>query len=57
MKNTGFDCNGIKTCLQLLDKVDDSLLNSSIDPELTFNFSNYPFKKKWIQKQSAIFAR
>ena len=57
MKNTGFDCNGIKTCLQLLDKVDDSLLNSSIDPELTFSFSNYPFKKKWIQKESAIFSQ
>lgn len=57
MKNTGFDCNGIKTCLKLLDKVDDSLLNSSIDPELTFNFSNYPFKKKWIQKESTIFSQ
>lgn len=57
MKNTGFDCNGIKTCLKLLDKVDDSLLNSSIDPELTFNFSNYPFKKKWVQKESTIFSQ
>ncbi|HMK18987.1 MAG TPA: M48 family metalloprotease [Chitinophagaceae bacterium] len=57
MKNTGFDCNGIKTCLQLLDKVDDSLLHNSIDPELTFNFSNYPFKKKWVQKESAIFSQ
>ena len=57
MKNTGFDCNGIRTCLQLLDKVDDSLLYKSVDPELTFNFSNYPFKKKWIQKESAIFSQ
>jgi len=57
MKNTGFDCNGIKTCLQLLDKVDDSLFNSSVDLELTFSFSNYPFKKKWIQKESAIFSQ
>ncbi len=57
MKNTGYDCNRIKTCLQLLDKVDDSLLYKSVDPELTFNFSNYPFKKKWIQKESAIFSQ
>jgi len=57
MKNTGFDCNGIKTCLQLLDKVDDSLLYSPIDPEVTFNFGSYPFKKKWIQKESAIFSQ
>ena len=57
MKNTGFDCNGIKTCLQLLDKVDDSLLYKSIDPGLIFNFSSYPFKKKWIQNESAIFSQ
>ena len=55
MKNTGYNCDGIKTCLQLLDKVDDSLLHKPIDLEQTFNFIGYPFKKKWIQKESAIF--
>ena len=57
MKNTGYDCKAIKTCLQLLDKVDDSLLYKPVDPQLTFNFSSYPFKKKWIQKESAIFSQ
>ena len=56
MKNTGYDCKAIKTCLQLLDKVDDSLLYKPVDPQLTFNFASYPFKKKWIQKESAIFS-
>jgi len=55
MKNTGWDCGGIKTCLQLLDKVDDSSFYKPVDLEQTFNFSSYPFKKKWIQKESAIF--
>lgn len=56
MKNTGYDCRAIKTCLQLLDKVDDSLLYKPVDPQLTFNFTNYPFKEKWIQKESGIFS-
>jgi Zn-dependent protease with chaperone function len=56
MKNTGFDCEGIKTCLQLFDKVDDSLLYKPVNLEQTFNFTGYPFKKKWIQKESAIFS-
>ena len=55
MKNTGYDCKGIISCLQLLDKVDDSTFHKPVDIEQTFNFSSYPFKKKWIQKESAIF--
>jgi hypothetical protein len=55
MKKTGYDCTGIKTCLQLLDKIDDSLFRKPIDLEQTFSFSNYPFKKKWVQKESVIF--
>ena len=57
MKKTGFDCNGIKTCLQLLDKVDDSLLFKPLNLELAFNFSDYPFKKKWIQNESVLFGQ
>ena len=55
MKNTGFDCNGIIRCLELLDKVDDSTIYRPVNLEEVFNFSSYPFKKKWIQKESAIF--
>ena len=55
MKRTGYDCNGIISCLQLLDKVDDSTFYKPVDIQQVFNFSNYPFKKKWIQKESAIF--
>jgi Zn-dependent protease with chaperone function len=57
MRKTGYDCSGIKTCLQLLDKIDDSLIYKPCDPEQLFNFSEYPFKKKWIQKESALFSQ
>jgi Peptidase family M48 len=57
MKKTGYDCNAIITGLQLLDKIDDSSLYKHLDLEQVFNFSEYPFKKKWIQKESAIFSQ
>jgi hypothetical protein len=57
MKKTGYDCNAIKTSLELLDKIDDSSLNKHLDLAEVFNFSEYPFKKKWIQKESAIFSQ
>lgn len=55
MKKTGYDCNGIKTCLQLLDKVDDSLLYKPLEVSKVLNFDDYPFKKKWIEKESVLF--
>ena len=57
MRRTGYDCNGIKTCLQLLDKVDDSLLFKPLNLEQAFNFPDYPFKKKWIQNESVLFSQ
>jgi hypothetical protein len=57
MKNTGYNCNGITSCLQMLNKVDDSLLYKPIQLEKLFNFSSYPFKKKWIQNESIIFGQ
>ena len=57
MKKTGYDCGAIKTSLELLDKIDDSLLYKPLVLEQTFNFSDYPFKKKWIQKESSIFSQ
>lgn len=55
MKRTGYDCHGISSCLRLLDKVDDSLLFKPLNLEQAFNFAGYPFKKKWIQKESVLF--
>lgn len=57
MKNTGYDCNAIQSCLQLLDKVDDSLLFKPLDLQQVFNFNGHPFRKKWIQEESSIFGQ
>jgi hypothetical protein len=55
LKNTGFDCNGIITCLQLLNDVDDSSIYKPLALETAFNFDEYPFRKRWVQKESVLF--
>jgi Zn-dependent protease with chaperone function len=57
MKNTGYDCGAAKTTLSLLDKIDDSLVLGSPDIRQTFNFPDYPFKRKWVEKESSIFSQ
>jgi predicted SprT family Zn-dependent metalloprotease len=57
LKNTGFDCNGIITCLHLLDKIDDSLMHKPLVLPDAFQSADYPFKNKWIQKTSSIFSQ
>src|SRR4030095_11893765 len=57
LKKTGYDCREIITTLEILDRVDDSSLYQPLIPEQVFNFEGYPFKKKWIQKESAIFGQ
>jgi Peptidase family M48 len=57
MKNTGYDCSAIKTALLSLDKIDDSLIYKPLVLEEVFNFSDYPFKKKWIKNESVIFGQ
>jgi Zn-dependent protease with chaperone function len=57
MKNTGYDCNAIVSVLQLLDKIDDTLLFKPLELERVFNLNEYPFKKKWTQKETTIFSQ
>jgi Zn-dependent protease with chaperone function len=58
MKNTGYDCNAIKTCLQTLDDIDDTTyFNSPPVIQKELGFSSYPFKESWITKQSSIFSQ
>ncbi len=58
MKNTGYDPAAIRTTLELLDKVDDSLFyKQPVELNKIFNFSEYPFKTKWLQKESSIFSQ
>ena len=57
MRKTGYDCNAIKSTLQLLDNIDDTLLYKRLDLEQAFNFSDYPYKKRWTEKESTIFGQ
>jgi Zn-dependent protease with chaperone function len=55
LKNTGFSCDGIISCLQLLDNIDDSSIYKPLALEAALSFDEYPFKKRWIQKESVLF--
>ncbi|WP_164972737.1 M48 family metallopeptidase [Lacibacter luteus] len=56
-KNTGYNASGIVSLLQLLDTVDKATGFPKLTVQTVFNFENYPFKKKWIQEESAIFSK
>ncbi len=55
MKLTGYDCSGIRTCLEKLDHIDDTLFTTPLHLETLFNFPDYAFRPKWVQQESAIF--
>ena len=57
LKRTGYDCHAIISSLEILDRIDDSSLYKPLDIEQVFSFADYPFKKKWIQKESTIFSQ
>lgn len=57
MRRTGYDCNGIRSCLQLLSQVDQAESFPSPVLNQVFNFPDYPFKARWVQKESAIFSQ
>lgn len=57
MKKTNYDCKAIISCLQLLDKADDSSFYKPLALEQVFNFNEYPFKKRWVQKESVLFGQ
>lgn len=55
MKNSGFSGNGFISTMQLLDKVDDTTLFRPLDLAKTLSLPGYPFRDRWIKKESAIF--
>ncbi|MBI5371563.1 MAG: M48 family metalloprotease [Sphingobacteriales bacterium] len=56
LRKTGFSGQGAISCLQMLDKVDDSSYYAGPDLPVIFNFPDYYFKKRWIQNESMIFS-
>lgn len=56
MKRSGYDVYQAKTCLQLLDVIDDTTFYQPVKLKEIFQFDDYVFKKKWIENESSIFA-
>lgn len=55
LKNSGYSGNGFITSMQLLDKIDDTALFSSLNVQKVLSFPGYTFKERWVKKESAIF--
>jgi Zn-dependent protease with chaperone function len=56
-KNTGYAATGIVSLLGLLDTIDKATFSPELNVQAIFQFENYPFKKRWIQEESAIFSQ
>lgn len=57
MRQTGYDCSGVRSCLQLLNEIDQAESYPAPVLPQVFNFPDYPFKTKWVQKESSIFSQ
>jgi hypothetical protein len=55
LKKSGYNGNGFITSMRLLDKIDDTSLFTSLNLQKILSFPAYPFKEKWIKKESVIF--
>lgn len=55
LKRTGYAGSGFVTSMQKLDKIDDTSLLKEPQLSKVLNFPGYPFKERWIKKESAIF--
>ncbi len=56
LRKTIFNLNGIISCLQVLDVIEDSTFFKPLKIEEVLNAQDYPFKKKWIEEESSIFS-
>lgn len=56
-KKTGYDSKSIVSVLKLLDTIDQASAFPKLDIQTILNFESYPFKKKWVQEESAIFGQ
>jgi len=55
MQRTSFNVNGSLTCLARLDSIDKEAYVPDADLQRYFNFPEYSFQKKWIQKEKTFF--
>ena len=55
LKKTGYSGNGFVSSMRLLDKIDDTALFTTLNLQKILSFPAYPFKERWIKKESVIF--
>lgn len=53
---SGFYTGAAETVLLTLHSIDDTMYFRPLQVDKILHFTNYPFKQKWIQKESAIFS-
>lgn len=55
LRNTGYSGAGFIRTMETLDGIDDTSLFREPELRRIFHFPGYPFREKWIRKESAIF--
>jgi len=55
IQNTGYDYREALSCLALLDEIDEVKTDFSRQLPQLFTFTEYPFRKRWIEKEAAFF--
>ena len=55
MKNTGYSLTGALTGLAMLDIIDKETYAAEPGLQRFFNFTEYPFKSKWLKKEEVFF--
>lgn len=55
LRNSGYSGAGFIRTMETLDQIDDTSLFREPDLRRLFHFPDYPFREKWIRKESALF--
>ena len=55
LSNTNYDCKESLSCLGILDEIDEEKMDYSRQLPKLFSFAGYPFKNRWIEKETAFF--
>ncbi|MEN9548302.1 MAG: hypothetical protein RIR12_893 [Bacteroidota bacterium] len=56
LSNTGYTGKGFMRTMQVLDKIDDTALFHPPSVATLLHTTAYPFKQRWIKKETSIFA-
>lgn len=56
LKNSGYNGTAFITTMELLDRVDDTAFFSPLKLQTILSFPDYPFKERWVKKETSIFS-